>query len=631
MKLTPTTLRVLVLLLCQVVWVQSVLAQGLTPRPGGMGQTPPKTDTPSGPAEAAEETKGDQPDLPPLPPWPGQETKQLQLFQLRGYFRLRADLFHNGNLGMFDGRGFKAPFYTPVSEARNNTGLPVNPSMSCTGREKLAVAGGSVGDRELDEGCQAKTLAGANMRLRLEPTINVGEQVRVRMQLDVFDNLVLGSIPASESQGAGSAPLTLFQNSQAPPVAGQNSTTASILVKRAWAEVDTPVGPLHFGRMPVHWGLGMLANDGSCWDCDWGDNSDRIMFSANLAGYTLAMGYDFASNGPTSLSVQDRVTYGGQAIDLEQLDDLSQWFWVVGRMDPEAVVKDRVDRGQMVFNYGLYLVWRKQDFDYQTYSQTAVPVATADKPTLAGAFLERHGWTLMPDLWCKLMWKKLEIEFEGLFIGGRIGNVSDEIKSDAYTILQYGWVLRSSYKVLDDSLSFGLEVGMASGDQAEPANADVDRRRYSPLGLNGPNGSRIDADGSLREFRFNYDYHVDLLLFREILGTVSNAVYFKPWIQYLIVDSFGARLDALYAMTHEPVGYPGNSRNLGIELDLDIFYRNIEEKFSAGLAYGVMFPLGALDRPRDGLVNGQTRFLFGDAEANAGIAHTLQARLQVHF
>jgi uncharacterized protein (TIGR04551 family) len=601
--LLPLLSLTLTLMLCGA----PARAQGLTPRPG-MGRTPTKTETPSGPAEAAEEEKEDQPDLPPLPPWPGQETKRLQLFELAGYFRFRTDMFHNLNLGMFDGGGYRAPFYTPVSEARNLVSGDSISSLSCKARKSKAVPGGDLGDRELEEDdCPANTLGGANMRLRLQPTVNVGEQVRVHAMIDVFDNLALGSTPAPEAAGRE---LALFQDSQDP-------STGSILVKRAWAEVVTPLGPIQFGRMPVHWGMGILANDGNCWDCNFGDNADRVMFKADVAGYTLGMGYDFNSSGPTSFGVQGLTTYGGQAVDLEQLDDVDQWFWVAGRIDPEDVIRDRVDRGQLVFNYGVYLVWRKQDFDYAS-TQTG-----SSKDDYAKAFVERHGWTLMPDLWFKLLWKKLSIEFEGLFIGGRIGNVSDEVKTDDYSIVQFGWALRSSYKLLDDALSFGLEVGMASGDQAEPSNADLNRRRWSPLGVNA-DGSRIDGlDNQLREFRFNFDYHVDLILFRELLGTVANAVYFKPWAQYLIVDSFGARLDLIYSMAHEPVGFPGNSRNLGVELNLDIFYRNVEEKFFAGLQYGVLFPLGALDRPRD---------IFGETwEADAEVAHTLQARMIVKF
>ena len=56
---------------------------------------------------------------------------------------------------------------------------------------------------------------------------------------------------------------------------------------RAWAEVGTPFGQLRFGRMPAHWGLGIYANDGSCWNCDHGDNQDRLVFTTNLFGNVI--------------------------------------------------------------------------------------------------------------------------------------------------------------------------------------------------------------------------------------------------------------------------------------------------------------------------------------------------------
>ena len=37
------------------------------------------------------------------------------------------------------------------------------------------------------------TNAGANMRLRLEPILNVSEDIKIKAQIDVLDNLVLGS------------------------------------------------------------------------------------------------------------------------------------------------------------------------------------------------------------------------------------------------------------------------------------------------------------------------------------------------------------------------------------------------------------------------------------------------------
>ena len=600
-----------------VLWASYSQAQILGPQP--RGQQGNKTDTPAGPAEAAPEAE--KPELPPMPPWPGQETKKVNFFDLKGYFRFRADMFNNLNLGMGNAieSGHKAPFYVPLSEHSNS-------NFSCAARANKAPPGGDAEDRDLDaEGCPDDTLGGANIRLRLEPTINVSERVRIHAQVDIFDNLVMGSTPngLAFDKRAPHVPLMAFSDTQAPPIAGKNTRTPAIIVKRAWAEIGTPFGQIRVGRMPSQWGLGLLANNGSCWDCDYGDSSDRVMFVTKLAGHIIGMGYDFASNGPTTMSIDRGIPYyDGQAVDIEQLDDVDQLFWVAGRIDKEEVIKDKLDRGDMVINYGMYLVWRKQDFDY---SQPAS--LNLSEGSLATAFMERHAWALIPDVWFKLMWKNLYIEFEGVLIGGKIENVASDAKSkaDPMDIMQFGWVLRSRYSMLKKSLLVGLEVGMASGDQAE--NLDLNRRRMLKL-------QDVDVgDSSLNEFRFDYDYHVDLILFREIMGTVANAVYFKPWIQYNLVDTFGARLDMIYSLAHRPVAYPGNSPHLGVEFDLNIFYRNPEDGFYAGLQYGVLFPLAGLDRPDDAAtLNGKPTTLFSKADAfDAEVAHTLQARMIVKF
>ena len=597
-------------------------SQGLTPRPGGQRPTP-KADKPAGPAEAAPDDGTGEPELPPLPSWPGQKHKKLQFFQMKGYFRFRADMLHNFALGQPDSPTLRAPFPVPISENQKST-------RSCAQRRTIAPpgSGGNVGDRDLDEDdCPGNTLGGANLRLRLEPTINVAEKVRVHAQIDIFDNLVMGSTPNGQYGGpaglgasnrAPHVPLTAFSDTQVPPIAGRNSNTPAILVKRAWAEVTTPLGLLKFGRMPSQWGLGLLANNGSCWDCNFGDNADRVLFATKLANHVLAFGYDFASNGPTSLSVNSgRPYYDGQAIDLEQLDDVDQLLWVAGRIDKPEVIKDKVEQGELVINYGMYLVWRKQDFDYGSGKGLGSTVEN-----YAETIVERSAWAMIPDVWFKLLYKKLYVEFEGVLIGGEIENSSDDNnQEDRLEILQFGWVLRSHYKLLKDALKIGIEVGMASGDQTEATNSDINRRRtlVPQFDSSNPNAA---ADTSLNEFRFDFDYHVDLILFRELLGTVANAVYFKPTIQYDLLDSIGARLDIIYSLAHRPVAFPGNSANLGFEIDLDLYYRNVDEGFYAGLQYGLLVPLGALDRPED---------IYGTRASNAEVAQTLQARLIVKF
>jgi len=71
----------------------------------------------------------------------------------------------------------------------------------------------------------------------------------------------------------------------------------------------------------------------------------------------------------------------------------------------------------------------------------------------------------------------------------------------------------------------------------------------------------------------------------------------------------------LYAIAHEPVA-TRNSHNLASSSDLDIFYRNLEEKFAPACATRDV-PLGGLDRPQNlPRLRGRRRG-----------AHTLQLRL----
>jgi uncharacterized protein (TIGR04551 family) len=607
-------------LLLSVAFADDARAQGFAPRPRPGPKPGAQKPDKKGPAEAAPEGKDSaDADLPALPSWPGAQKKKLLFLQLDGYFRFRTDLMHNLNLGQTNlDSGVRAPYWVPLVEQSDK--------LKCSARVSKPVPGG--GDRSLESGdCPDNTLAGANIRLRLEPTINVAEKVRVKAQIDVFDNLVMGSTPDS-IMGQSLSPhigTALFSESQEAPIVGRNSNTPSILVKRAWAEIDTPLGELKVGRMPWHWGMGIMANDGGCWDCNYGDNVDRLQFTAKWAKHSFGIAYDFAGSGPDSYKIDlsgglagtQTFVGGGQAVDLEQLDDVDQLVLFAGRFDRPEVIKDRLDRGELVVNYGGLFVWRKQVMDYIVAGagdSAIVSGLNASEGDLGKQMREISAYVLTTDLWFKLMWKRLYVEFEGLATFGEIGNVSNEADGEApVDILQWGFVLRSRYGFLRNSaLKVGLEFGFASGSDDELF--DLNRRR----GVNRPTSS-----SKLSEYRFDPDFIVDLILFRELLGTVANAMYFKPSIQYDIFDSLGARLDIIYSLAHRTVAYPGNSRNLGLEFDLDVFYKNVDEGFYAGFQYGLLIPFAGLDRPGN---------IFGARDAqSAQVAQTMQLRMMVKF
>jgi hypothetical protein len=90
------------------------------------------------------------------------DKKKLHFLELNGYFRFRWDLFNN-----------------------LNSGLPADPMGWYLWNGNTAISATA----------PPGTQTGGNMRLRVDPTFNVSEQVRVRAEIDFLDNVVLGSTP----------------------------------------------------------------------------------------------------------------------------------------------------------------------------------------------------------------------------------------------------------------------------------------------------------------------------------------------------------------------------------------------------------------------------------------------------
>ena len=72
---------------------------------------------------------------------------------------------------------------------------------------------------------------------------------------------------------------------------------------------------------------------------------------------------------------------------------------------------------------------------------------------------------------------------------------------------------------------------------------------------------------------------MDLILFRELIGGVTNAVYFKPYLGYRFIDQtsekWGFKLSALYGHALEAEATPGDDPSLGVELDLEVYMQNL--------------------------------------------------------
>ncbi len=549
------------------------------------------------------------------------------ILELHGYFRLRAELFHNFSLGRIDppdSQLWPAPADNNYVGGQSGTGGPWGPAL-CTGKQSPEAPNSSSDPAQARWPCKNKTQAGANIRFRLNPELHISDNLRIMSQIDLLDNLVLGSTPEgyanqpgqsggySVVQRGGYAPLGAFDTTQEPPSAGVNGLKDSIRVKRVWAEYMSPVGQLSFGRMPSQWGLGILANSGDGYDDDYQSTADRIMFVTGIKAIDLyfAGAWDFPNEGPTSAQAN---LPGAQPYDLAQLDDVNQYVLVVVRKTNANLQKMRLARGQLVVNGGAYVVYRSQLLANDRNGAcpaNAIGCTTGQlNPADSTGYVRRGAKAWIPDLWLQVLYKKFRFEMEAVTIQGSIENtLSTPGTSDygsafgghGWKVQQYGLATELEQKLIEDRLRLQFKFGIASGD------SNVNGLSPGVNGLQTEHGSN-----TISTFRFHPNYKIDLILNRNILNRIQGEYYFRPSADYDFLrnqngQKLGGGVAAIWTRASEFVQTPGHDANLGVELDGKLYFQSKDGSlnddpnkmggFYTMLEYGVLFPLAGLGYP----------------------------------
>jgi len=599
---------------------------GLGPGGGGPRQPGGGDDKKEGVAEAAPKSAGLLPTTPALPAPKGRR-KRWKLLELDGYYRLRTDWFKNFNLGFVDGGTGGSPFPTALGCKSLTTGHPCDNSLSST-----------------------------NMRLRLEPTINLDEGTSIHIQADALDNLVLGSTPydtslagvyTSTTTPAVNPPLGGFGGTQGAVSQGVNSDRSSLIVKRAWAEVAVPLGILKFGRMPNHWGMGILHNSGGAdpisgnydYDGDYGDTVDRASFSLLIPGTNLRamVASDWSLTGLVSNQTAATTGHEGHPFNLDNSDDQNSWIGVISRMDSPQEFRDTVDRGELALNYGVYFEYKTQDWDYDLRDFKLGGATDPLGGTGVQHYVPRNLKMYSPDVWGKLGLGRITLEAEFVAQLGSFNVLSDVTTSapngvtTTYNIRKYGGSGRFTWKGAEGKLRLGVETGFASGDQWDNTPQGATNIAFANQ-LGGP------GDTTLSQFMFNRDYKIDMIMWRHLFGAVTNATYVKPFLQYDLTKSIMFKVSNVTSFALRPVATPGNDSVYGTEFDSDLGYSS--GGMFVGLSYGVLFPLGAMRHPADDATTG-TKYGYTDytdpATPNtsnvkdADTAHTIQTRFVLSF
>lgn len=550
-----------------------------------------------------------------------------------GSFRLQQTLNNNFDL---DTRGTSAvaPPVEQFTPANDQTSTPVD--------------------------AEADTHWSTNMRLRLEPELNITESLRVHIEADLLDNVVLGT-----QQG----------DADSYGVAGIDSSQSMIKVNEAWAEIDVLSATLRAGRTDDQWGLGIFANDGDCLTCRVEAPIDRISLTIPAFGFYGRLTADFPAEGLATAPL----TFAGQSYDAGQIDDADQYTLSIfhkarTRKDRELRSHRLYVEKKPVFNGGIYFTYRSQDGFFRP-DPTSSTVDTGELERLDQGTLTYRGMQMyIPDVWFEVVHNPepdmlLRVSLEAIGIFGSIENASDgqvgvsddneavncfdedtfaaneslcttegsgaDRKDVSSSLSEFGVALESEL-YLGGPVRFGLNGGFATGGS---------ERNW---GFESDASGHITSSGraAMQFYRFNPNYQVDLILFREVIGTVTNAYYANPWAQARFWESASSRmevqLDAIFSGAVNPAGTPsavviddassGGNSLLGLEFDAAARYIE-SDQFQAELAGGILFPFAGLEPQLDS----ERLVPYGDQPQQYGqsfsptFAWTIQANLNWMF
>jgi uncharacterized protein (TIGR04551 family) len=538
-----------------------------------------------------------------------EEKPRLNFFELNGYYRLRPTLYQNLWLGWSrpDPLGY---YLAPKPYSGNG---------------------------------QGKTDLTADMRLRLDPTLNVSEDIRIKMQIDVFDDLVLGSTTGLSAQ----TPFIITSETQLPP----NSITPSYLlqnsvqVRRVWAEVTLPpVGQLRFGRMGSNWGLGIYQNDGNCLDCDYGNTVDRIMLILKIANHYFIPMIDWMSSGPLyNIYANDPQ---GQPYAFDRLTGAYRYVIEIARKDSPEELRKTLDMGKTSINYGFWGSYRSQANDLINSGSTGIQSVTpsafgaSNVYNPQGSFPQNGGpaspfpnyvtvrnanfW--VPDVWGRVESRHFRFEGEMTYINGNyqqsvpVGN-SPILYSHQINLSQFGAAIQSEIRALpDNALSLMLWAGVATGNGGNSHGFGSQPGRGYTNGVDSgghpvgpappgtidatsiycPNGTEPCPQNTVNAFNVNRDYRIDLVLWRQILGSITDAWYVRPGVKYRILPGLDADFAAIYSQAMLWSTTPGQHVPLGLEFDFGLHYQT-DDQFIAWIEYGLLVPFQGLGEATAGL------------------------------
>lgn len=464
-----------------------------------------------------------------------------------------------------------------------------------------------------------------DQRFMVNMDMEVVEDIHIKGQFRILDNFAQGDNTNGQI-------LDFNPDDGYSSLLGSGNETQfddTFRAERVWAEVKTKFGRIDFGRMPSSWGMGLFAYGGDEQDWLWKGQGDDFGDTVDRVRYILFFGEEKPAEGAAyrkGIMIAPLYTRLATNDDDFNTDNANEYVLAVMYSGDN-------------FRVGTYDGYRQQDtgsshawfFDFY-----------------GAVDMDMGGWGL-------------KAETEALYVGGNIDVASGSTSLRNLDVDAFNWAMRLEATFGDQkSMTWGVQVDL--GVSTGPRNKDL-----LNAGVGTPGGGTFEAPTAVGSVPFDSDFDVDLILFEQYIGAVSNAFYakltghFELYDLLMDNDMLSVYVSAMYARSMEQtfirgrrdesgtlvitdgtggqaLGSPtvtiGNvrggmgfdsiaqrygSEELGFEVDAGVGYQ--WKQFSLEVEAGFFFAGNAFDLDKDPISNGDALGILD--HINPGTANAL--------
>jgi hypothetical protein len=389
--------------------------------------------------------------------------------------------------------------------------------------------------------------------LTLKPQITAFDGLTIHSRFDIFNNSRYPNDQLGQVFGAGvnQSPGTQSSPTSNTPGEGTNASNSNtisrqqradfIAVNELYANWAHEFGLLTVGRVPLHFGLGIMFNAGHGPFDHWLENRDMVAYTLQLGNFSVT---------PALAK-----TYEGL---LDQEDDINDYILQVKYENPETEL-----------SVGAIYQARRSTSNSNS-NDTPAPIA-GPSATQTGNY-EVDTYNVYVSQWVD----NIKVSFELGFQSGELG-----LSANGQPVTQdaFGGVLNLSWRPKESRWGAVLDIGYASGD--DPSNENVYggyvfNRNFDVAFLlfNHPMGSadffrtaylrNISGSGMATSFSASESFDTE---------AISNTIFFSGAVHYAWADrKYDLETRLTYAMLDKDPLQTNVDSTLGMELDFSLKY-----------------------------------------------------------